>query len=37
VSEAQREQILRCTDVATLKRWQIKALTADTTDALFVP
>jgi flagellar biosynthesis/type III secretory pathway protein FliH len=36
VSEAERAQIVDCTDVATLKRWQLKALTADAIEAIFV-
>jgi hypothetical protein len=35
VTAAQREQILGCTDLETLKRWHRKAVTVNATDALF--
>jgi hypothetical protein len=36
VSDAQREKILACTDIATLEGWLDKAVTAASSDELFV-
>jgi predicted transposase YdaD len=35
VSDAQRARILACTDLDTLTRWIERAVTAETTDAVF--
>jgi predicted transposase YdaD len=34
-SEAQQARILACTDLPTLERWIERAVTAETTDAVF--